>query len=110
MAAKHTGIDPARLSHQLKVNVSMLAGIAGVHRNTLQRYPYSDKTQERLGVIVKIVTRASALLGNDRKAVAWFRYQPLAGFDGRTAEDMVAAGQAQAVLRHLEALEHGGFA
>lgn len=29
---------------------------------------------------------------------------------GRTAEDMVAAGQAQAVLRHLEALEHGGFA
>lgn len=110
IAAKQGGIDPLRLSRQLKVNVNTLAAIARVHRNTLQRNPYADLAQERLGAIVKIIARASSLLGSDRKAVAWFRYQPLTGFDGRTAEEMVAAGQAEAVLRHLDTLEHGGFA
>lgn len=110
MAPKQTGIDPQRLSRQLKVNVTTLAGIAGVHRNSIQRNPYSDQTQEKLGMIVKIVARASSLLGDDRKAVAWFRYQPLMGFDGKTAEDLVSAGQADAVQRHLDTLEHGGFA
>ncbi len=81
-----------------------------MHRNSIQRNPYSNQTQEKLGTIVKIVTRASVMLGDDRKAVAWFRYQPLMGFDGKTAEDLVAGGQAEAVLRHLDTLDNGGFA
>lgn len=110
LAPRQTGIDPLRLSKQLKVNVNTLATIAGVHRNTLQKNPYSDLSQERLGAIVKIVARASTMLGDDRKAVAWFRYQPLMGFDGRTAEELVSDGQHEAVQKHLDTLEHGGFA
>jgi uncharacterized protein (DUF2384 family) len=110
LAPRGGGIDPRRLSMQLKVEASTLARIAGVHRNTLQRNPQATLTQERLGLIVKVIARAAGMLGDDRRAIAWFRYQPLAGFERKTAEEMVSSGQAAAVLAHLDTLEHGGFA
>lgn len=59
---------------------------------------------------VTIIARATELLGDEPRAIAWFRFQPLPGFDGKTAEELVAEGQAEAVLNHLDALENGGFA
>jgi hypothetical protein len=40
----------------------------------------------------------------------WFRYQPLSGFEGQTAEELYAEGHTQAVLAHLESLRDGGYA
>lgn len=103
-------IDPDRLSARLRVTVSTLSGMAQVHRNTLQRNPFAPLAQERLGQIVKIIARAGDMLGDEARAIAWFRFQPLAGFDRKTAEDLVSLGEAEAVIKHLDTLEQGGFA
>lgn len=57
-----------------------------------------------------IIERATILIGDSIRAQTWYRSEALAGFGGNTAEELVGGGQADAVLRHLEALELGGFA
>lgn len=105
------GISPDRVAATLHVPVAELARVVDVHRNTLARAPGSPKIQARLGEVMRILTVAADLLGGDLdKAVVWFRHQPLAGFDGETAEELVAAGHAAAVLTHLGMLRDGGYA
>ncbi|MEO8713401.1 MAG: hypothetical protein ABI369_00155 [Acetobacteraceae bacterium] len=104
-------IEPRVLAEALGVTLSDLARIAGVHRNTLARSPASPAIQGRLGEVARILTEASALMGGDaRRAAVWFRHQPLAGFDGETAEELVATGKAGAVRDHLRTLRDGGYA
>jgi hypothetical protein len=40
----------------------------------------------------------------------WFRHQPIAGHDGRTALERVEAGHTDAVMAHLEDLRDGAYA
>ena len=101
---------PERLSEALHMPASQLAGLAQLHRNTLQRHPASPVVQTRLGEVARIVAAAADLLGDTGRAVVWFRHQPLAGFDGRTAAELVAAGHVDAVLAHLELLRDGAYA
>jgi hypothetical protein len=104
-------ISPERLAATLKAPLSEIARLAGVHRNTLARSPGSSKVQARLGDVLRILTEAADLLDGDLgRAVIWFRHQPLAGFAGETAEELVTAGQAKAVLDHLRMLQQGTYA
>ena len=56
------------------------------------------------------IIRAIARFRCPDEARRWFREQPLPGFDGATAETLVADGQGGAVLEHLAALGSGGYA
>jgi hypothetical protein len=41
----------------------------------------------------RVIATASDLLGgNIAKAIVWFRHQPLSGFEGQSAEELVADG------------------
>jgi uncharacterized protein (DUF2384 family) len=101
---------PERISSSLHMSLARLAQVAKVHRNTLQRHPESPAVQAKLGEVARVVAAASDLLGDTERAVLWFRHQPLAGFDGRTAEELVADGHTDAVLTHLELLRDGTYA
>jgi uncharacterized protein (DUF2384 family) len=102
---------PARMSESLRIPLSHLARIAQVHRNSLSRHPASPAVQLRLGQVARVIATASDLLeGDTAKALVWFRHQPLSGFDGQTAEELVADGHSAAVLAHLETLRDGGYA
>lgn len=91
--------------------LAKVARLAKVHRNTLAQNPDSPLVQERLGEVARIITAATELLGGEQgRAVVWFKHQPLAGFDGRTAEELVAAGHADAVVAHLDLLREGVYA
>lgn len=103
-------ISPERVSEALHLPMTRLAELAHVHRNTLARQPESPLVQERLGTVARIIAAAGDLTGDTGRAVVWFRHQPLAGFDGRTAEELVADGHAAAVLAHLEMLRDGIYA
>jgi uncharacterized protein (DUF2384 family) len=104
-------ISPQRVSDLLNLPMARLAQIAHVHRNTLAQRPDSPAVQGRLGEVARIVATAVDLLGGDTgRAIIWFKHQPLAGFEGSTAEEMIAAGHADAVLAHLEMLRDGGYA
>ena len=109
--ARLSGISPEKVAATLHVSLAEIARIADVHRNTLTRAPGSAKVQGRLGEVMRILTDAADLLGDDLgKAALWFCHQPLAGFDGQTAEELVSSGHAQAVLTHLAILRQGNYA
>lgn len=106
-----SAISPEKVAATLHVSLAEVARIADVHRNTLARAPTSPKVQERLGEVMRILTEAANLLGGDvGKAALWFCHQPLAGFDGRTAEELVTSGHADAVVTHLAMLRQGDYA
>jgi uncharacterized protein (DUF2384 family) len=95
----------------LRVTLSDIVHIAGVLRKTVTRAPTCPKIQTRLSEVVRILAEAADLLGGDRgKAALWFRWQPLAGFDGLTAEELVNQGHAASVVRHLAMLRDGAYA
>src|ERR1700744_3616650 len=105
------GLSPVRMSETLKVPLAHLVGIARVHRTSLAQHPDSPAVQGRLGEVARIIATASDLLGgDDARALIWFRHQPLSGFDGQTAEELVTQGHADAVLAHLATLRDGGYA
>ncbi len=58
----------------------------------------------------EIIERAALLVGDVERAENWYRSVALVGFNGKTAAEMVWAGQAYAVLKHLETMALGGFA
>jgi uncharacterized protein (DUF2384 family) len=106
----HGFLSPHRMSRALRMPLSELSRVTHLHRNTLARKPQSDRVQARLGEIARIIALASDLIGDSDRAIIWFRHQPLAGFDRKTAEELVTEGHSQAVLKHLEMLEEGGYA
>lgn len=104
-------ISPDRVASLLHMPLADIARVTDVDRNTLTRAPGSAKVQSRLGLMMRILTEASDLMGGDvAKAAIWFRHQPLSGFDGQTAEDLVATGHADAVVTHLAMLPDSVYA
>ena len=102
-------LSPKRMCDALRIPMGELSRVIHVHRNTLPRRPDSETVQARLGEIARIISLASELVGDKGKAIVWFRHQPLRGFDNETAEDLVEAGHAGAVLKHLKSLSDGVY-
>jgi len=99
-------ISPKLFSAALGVQVTSLADLTGVHRNTL-RNPASERLQGKLREIIKVITVAASLTGDINKAIYWFRNEPIADYDHKTAAELVAEGQLEAVLSYLRDLENG---
>jgi len=107
----HQGlISPRLMSERMKMSLTDLSHVVHLHRNTLTRSSSSPNVQNRLGQIARIVTEAASMVGGDtNRAIIWFRFQPLAGFDNKTAEQLVIAGNAEAVEVHLKMLNEGVY-
>lgn len=99
-------ISPKRFSKALGVQVAGLANLAGVHRNTL-RNPASERLQDKLREMVRVISAAATLTGDVSKAIYWYRNEPITDYDHRTAAELVAEGHADAVMAHLRDLENG---
>jgi uncharacterized protein (DUF2384 family) len=103
-------ISPQRVCEALHMTQAELARLTKLHRNTLA-HPASPAVQAQLGEVALMIGKAADLLDGDTgRAVVWFRYQPLAGFDGQTAAELTASGQGEAVLAHLDMLRDGVYA
>ena len=99
-------ISPTRFSAVLGVKVMALAELTGVHRNTL-RNPSSERLQLRMREMIKVISAAAELTGDIQKAIYWYRNEPIADYDHRTAAELVADGHADAVLAYIRDLENG---
>jgi hypothetical protein len=99
-------ISLERFSDALGVKRSSMAGITGVHRNTL-RNPASERLQDRLREMIRVITTTAALTGDVKKALYWFRNEPIVDYDHKTAAELVAEGHANAVLAYLRDLGNG---
>jgi uncharacterized protein (DUF2384 family) len=103
-------VSPQRMSQRLRLPLADLARLAHVHRNTLAMRPNSVAVQKSLEPVVRILAAAEQLTGDADRAIVWFRHQPIAGHDGKTAIQLVEAGHADAVLSHLDDLRDGAYA
>lgn len=99
-------ISPKRFSKALGVQVTSLAGLAGVHRNTM-RNPASERLQDKFRGMIKAISAAAELTGDVQKALYWYRNEPIAAYGRKTAAELVAEGHLQAVLAYLRDLENG---
>lgn len=102
-------IAPRRMADRLRVPMTQLSKLAHVNRNSLADRPGSPAVQAKLGQIARIITRAAELSGDEGRAIIWFRHQPIPGFSNKTAEELVEAGQGDAVLEDLERMAEGVY-
>jgi uncharacterized protein (DUF2384 family) len=58
----------------------------------------------------RILALASEMAGGDAQAAVWFKDQPIQGFAGKTAFDLVREEQTDAVIAYLEAVRLGVYA
>ena len=99
-----------RLSEQLGVTQSELAKLIGIARNTLTAKSATRKVDAALSPIVRILAMAAEMAGDENRAVIWFKHQPIPGWAGKTAFDLVGQGKADQVLAYLEAVRSGVYA
>ena len=100
-------LSPRRFADALEMDLQTLAGLAGVHRNTLSRAPGSPAVQRFLRDAVRIIRAAGDVSGDVGRALFWYRNEPLQPFGYETPERLVAAGRVDDVLRYVLSLEAG---
>jgi hypothetical protein len=101
-------VSPRRFSDALHIDLQTLAEQAGVHRNTIARAPSSATVQRFLRDALRAIKAATDVADGDlSRALFWYRNQPLAPFEYRTPEQLVAAGRTDDLLRYTTSLMAG---
>ncbi len=100
---------PSRIAAALATSGADLARTAGLGRDAVQRKDRvrSDKVQRRLREVVEVINKAAPRFGSEMMAYAWYRSEPLAGFSGSTAMELVREGRAMDVLEYMDAVDAG---
>lgn len=102
-------LAPRRIAQALRTTSDEIARTAGLGKDAVQRKARigSDKTQRRLREMVEVLNKVEPRFGSALLAYAWYRSEPLPGFDGRTAMQLVREGRASDVLDAIDAVDAG---
>lgn len=103
-------LSPRRVSEMLGITNAELARLVGVARNTLAAPSGARKVDQALSPVVRMLAMATEMAGDEHRAVIWFKHQPIPGWAGKTAYDLVAEGKGDKVLAYLEAVRSGVYA
>lgn len=105
-------LSPKQIAAGLLTTVEDVARSAGLGRDAVMRQARvsSPKVQSRLREMVEIINRVSPRMGSDLMAYAWYRSEPLPGFSGLTARQLVEEGRAGDVMLYLDRMDAGIFA
>lgn len=100
---------PRKIAVALRTTSEEVARTAGLGRDAIQRQDRmrSTKTQRRLRELIEIVTKVEPRFGSALVAYAWYRSEPLSGFSGLTAMQLVREGRAGEVLDYIDAVDAG---
>ena len=100
-------LSPTRLCDALQIEISALAEQARVHPQTMKVAPQSESVQRYLRDVVRAIKAATDLSGDLDKSLFWYRNHPLQPFHYQTADQVVADGKIDALLRYISMLEVG---
>lgn len=100
---------PRKIAEAFRTTSEEVARTAGLGKDAVQRKDrvQSDRTQRRLREMVEVVNKVEPRFGSALMAYAWYRSEPLAGFSGQTAMQLVRAGRADDVLDYIDAVDAG---
>ena len=103
--------EPKMIAAVLRTSAEEIALTVGLGKDALQRRKRisSVKTQRRLRELIEVLNKVEPRFGSELMAYAWYRSEPLPGFDGRTAMQLVQDGKAQQVLAYIDAVDAGVF-
>jgi hypothetical protein len=103
-------LSARRVAELLGVTLTELASLIGVARNTLAAKTGARKVDAALSPVVRILAMAGEMAGGEERAAIWFKHQPIPGWAGKTAYDLVSEGKTDKVLAYLEAVRSGVYA
>lgn len=100
---------PRRIAEAFRTTSEEVARTAGLGKDAIQRKDRirSGKTQRRLREMIEIINKVEPRFGSALMAYAWYRSEPLAGFSGQTAMQLVRNGRAEDVLDYIDAVDAG---
>lgn len=100
---------PQKIAEAFHTTSMEIARTAGLGKDAVQRKERirSDKTQRRLREMIEIVNKVEPRFGSALMAFAWYRSEPLPGFSGFTAMQLVRDGRAAEVLDYIDAVDAG---
>lgn len=101
--------SPRKFAETLLTTSEDIARTAGLGKDAVQRKDRirSDKMQRRLREVAEIINKVEPRFGSALMAYAWYRSQPLPGFSGLTAMQLVRDGRADEVLDYIDAIDAG---
>lgn len=101
--------SPRKIAEVLLTTSEEIARSAGLGKDAIQRKDRlrSDKTQRRLREVTEIINKVEPRFGSALMAYAWYRSEPLPGFSGLTAMQVVREGRANEVLDYIDAVDAG---
>lgn len=101
--------SPRKIADAFRTTSEEIARTSGLGKDAIQRKDRirSDKTQRRLREMTEIINKVEARFGTALMAYAWYRSEPLPGFSGQTAMQLVRDGRADDVLDYIDAVDAG---
>ena len=100
---------PRKIVAVLRTTSDELARSLGLGKDAIQRKDRigSDRTQRRIRQMVEVLNKVEPRFGSALLAYAWYRSEPLAGFAGQTAMQLVQNNRADDVLNYIDAVDAG---
>lgn len=100
---------PRKIADALLTTSEEVARTAGLGKDAVQRKERvrSVRTQRRLREMMEIINKVEPRFGSALMAYAWYRSEPLSGFSGQTAMQLVRNGRADDVLDYIDAVDAG---
>jgi Protein of unknown function (DUF2384) len=100
---------PRKIAEALQTTSEEVARTAGLGRDAVQRKERvrSARTQRRLREMVEVLNKVEPRFGSALMAYAWYRSEPLPGFSGQTAMQLVRSGRVDEVLDYIDTVDAG---
>ncbi len=107
--AENGQFDPRKIVALLQTSSGELARTLGLAKDALGREDLmsSDHTQHCIAQMAEVLGKIEARFGSTLVAYAWYRSEPIPGFSGQSAMELVQSGRARDVLAYIEAVSAG---
>lgn len=101
-------LSPAQFIEMMGLDADSFASHTHVHRSTVIRAPAAERIQAHIRTSLRVLAAVAAVSGAGlQDAIFWYRNEPLARLNYKTAEMLVAEGRAANVLNLLESFRDG---
>lgn len=101
-------LSPAKFIEMMGLDIRSFASNAHLHLSTATHSPGAESVQSHIRMNLEVLAAVTAVSGSAlQDAIFWYRNEPLALFDYKTAEMLVAEGRAADVLGLLETYQAG---
>lgn len=99
-----------RIRDVLGIEQSELATLVGITEGALTTKSRSRNDEQALRPFAHVLAMAIEITGEKNRATFWFKHQPIPGWAGKTAYDLVGEGKIDKVADYLESVQLGMYA